>query len=79
MSSSVSVTVNKKGALVLLALIVIITATSVYFVNVRASEPYHNCLQIYEATGKFAIPASSALYNPALDRNHNGIACEEKP
>lgn len=79
MKDSTRVTVSKEGAAILFILLVVVVGGLVFFENVRASQPFKSCLQVYEATGRFAIPRGDHLYNPALDRDGNGIACEEKP
>lgn len=77
--SDLQITFHKRPALFVLIFAIAIIMFVVFFVNVRAAQPYKSCLQIYEATGQFAIPRGNRLYNPALDRDNNGIACEEKP
>lgn len=77
--SDLQVSIKKKPAFILLIIAIVTVLTLVFFANVRASQPYRTCLQLYQATGQYAVPKGSKLYVPALDRNGDGIACSEKP
>lgn len=56
--------------------IIIVLLILYFFVSVKAGEAYQNCTQILQATGRTHIARGDKLYNPAMDRNHNQIACE---
>lgn len=47
----------------------------VWYANTRATEGFHTCTELKAATGRSSIPLGDNLYNPAMDRNHDKIAC----
>ncbi|GAB1814955.1 excalibur calcium-binding domain-containing protein [Mycobacterium sp. MUNTM1] len=50
------------------------------FSTTAPSQPgvyYKNCAEAH-ADGRWNIPADDPAYRPALDKDHNGIACESR-
>jgi hypothetical protein len=43
----------------------------------RAGVYYQNCAEAH-ADGRWNIPADDPAYRTALDKDHNGIACESR-
>lgn len=68
------VQIHKTRALILLALMVLILCGWVLFRSSRSSI-FSSCAQATVA-GRRNIPKSDSAYNPVLDRNKNGYACE---
>lgn len=70
------VQIHKGKSLILLSLVVISLCVMV-LIRLRpvGSAVFGSCTQARKA-GYSSIPKSNHLYNPALDRNHNGYACE---
>lgn len=62
--------------IVITALIIVVLSILMILHIKRAYTLYPNCAAA-RAAGHSYIPASSRFYNPALDANKNGIACEE--
>lgn len=76
MENGTRVTVNKKAALTILFLLVGAVLLFVWYANVRAVQPFSNCTQLKAALGHGGITRDSPYYNPALDRDHDNVACE---
>lgn len=70
--------IDKKFILYTAGFVAFITVLLIgfWFINVQASKPYANCSELFRATGRKDIPLGDSLYNPAMDRNHNGVSCE---
>jgi hypothetical protein len=43
----------------------------------RPAVYYKNCAEAH-ADGRWNIPADDPAYRPALDKNHDGVACESR-
>lgn len=48
-----------------------------WIVNVKASPTYHTCRDLYRVTGRDNIPKGDSLYNAAMDRDKDNVACDE--
>jgi len=46
--------------------------------RVVAGPPYRNCSEAH-ADGRYDIPSDDPAYEPKLDRDGDGYACEPKP
>lgn len=76
MNDGSRITVHKRATLIILFVLVGAGLLLVWYANVKATEPFSNCTQLKAALGHGGIPRSSPYYNPALDRDHDGVACE---
>lgn len=72
----VSYSITKNKLLIAMVITALIITVLFWFINVKAIEPWTNCAQIYASTGRKDITKGDKLYNPAMDRNKNGISCE---
>lgn len=72
-----SVRMHKKASLLGLCFLLVLVLLFVWYANVRATQTYSTCAEIKVYTGRAYIPRGDPLYNPALDRNHDGVACQE--
>ena len=53
----------------------IITGATVTAPMATASGPYRNCTEAHK-DGRYNIPKGDSDYQPKLDRDNDGIACE---
>lgn len=66
--------IDKKFAVCALAVALLLIGLQAYGLS-KPSGVYTNCTELRDQ-GHYNIPFTSPLYRPALDRNHNKVACE---
>lgn len=69
------VQIHKGAGLTIMAVIVVVVCIWVLFRSHPGSAVFGSCAQARKA-GQSNIPKSSKFYNPALDRDHDNVACE---
>lgn len=68
--------VDRKFTIYMVAFIVTVTLVILYAVNhPRKTYPYTSCPAMNVA-GYYGVTSKQPQYNPALDKDHNGIECK---
>lgn len=66
---------KKHPLLVFILIIGLLYLIFTVVIDAKAEQPFLSCAQA-KASGHSNIPETDDHYNPQLDRDHDGIACE---
>lgn len=58
-----------------LIMVLVVLFALLWLVNTQANRPYLSCAEA-KADGRSHIPKGDQTYNPQLDRDADGLACE---